>query len=158
MKLKGITRAGIIAAVYVCLTYLGAPFASGVVQVRLSEAMCILPVFSSFAVPGLFVGCFAANLVTGAHIFDCLFGSIATLIGGFGTYWLRNTRMAFLPPIISNTVIIPLILSYVYHFEGSLWWFALTVFAGEVISCGLLGYILYSAINKNQMLRKYFSD
>ena len=158
MKTKGIARAGIIAASYVCLTILGAPFASGVVQVRLAEALCILPVFTPYAIPGLFVGCLTANLVTGAVFWDIIFGSLATLIGAAGTYFLRKTHMAALPPIIANTVIVPFVLSYAYGIPGAIWWFMLTVGAGEIISCGILGNILRCVINKNARLKEYFSS
>lgn len=158
MKTRGITKAGIIAAVYVCLTYLGAPFASGVIQVRLSEALCVLPIFSPYAIPGIFAGCIVANLVTGAVIWDVVFGSIATLIGAFGTYFLRNTRLYFLPPVISNAIIVPLVLRYAYNLEGAMWWFVLTVGAGELVSCGVLGSVLAGVIKKNPFLLKHIKN
>ena len=157
MKTKGITLAGIIAAIYVCLTYLGAPFASGVIQVRLSEALCILPVFTPYAIPGLFVGCLVANLLTGAVVWDVVFGSIATLAGAVGTYLFRNRSFAaYLPPIAANTVIVPFVLSYAYNIEGAIWYFMLTVGIGEVISVGILGGILRGVIRKNPGFNKFF--
>ena len=153
MKTKGITTAGIIAAIYVSLTILGAPFASGVVQIRLAEALCILPVFTPYAVWGLFIGCFAANLITGAVFWDVIFGSLATLIGAVGTYLLKKTRIAILPPIIVNMVIVPFILSYAYGVPGAIWWFMITVGAGEVISCGILGTILGCVVKKNKKFK-----
>lgn len=156
MKSKQITAAAAIAALYVILTMLAHAFGldSGVIQVRISEALCIMPCFTPAAVPGLFIGCILANLFAGAAVWDVIFGSIATLIGAFFTYKLRNHRiLAVIPPILSNTVIVPLILSYVYKFEGSLFYFALTVGAGEIISCGILGSILYSVLKKH---KKFF--
>ena len=151
MKTKKIVKAGIIAAIYVCLTYIGAPFASGVVQVRLSEALCVLPVFTPYAIPGVFVGCIIANLLTGAVVWDIVFGSLATLIGALGTYFLRKNRLlALLPPIIANMIIVPFVLSYAYHIEGAIWWFMVTVGAGEVVSVGILGGILGKVIDKNR--------
>ena len=154
MKTKGITKAGIIAAIYVCLTYIGAPFASGVIQVRLSEALCVLPVFTPYAIPGLFAGCMISNIVTGAVFWDVVLGSLATLIGAVGTYILKNKPyVAFLPPIIANTVIIPFVLSYAYHIEGAVWYFMLTVGAGEILSIGVLGGILHGVIRKNSFFK-----
>ena len=157
MKTKKIVKAGIIAAIYVCLTYIGAPFASGVIQVRLSEALCVLPVFTPYAIPGVFVGCVIANLLTGAVVWDIAFGSLATLIGALGTYFLRKNRLlALLPPIIANMIVVPFVLSYAYHIEGAVWWFMVTVGAGEVVSVGILGGILGKVIDKNRFLKEIF--
>jgi len=157
---KGIlflTRSAMIAAIYVVLTVFISAFnlASGVIQIRISEALTILPVFTTAAIPGLFAGCLISNLITGCAPFDVVFGSIATLIGAVGTYALRkkSPAIAALPPIISNTVIIPFVLKFVYDFPGSIPFFMLTVGAGEVISCGILGVALYTALTpvKNRL-------
>jgi len=78
-KLALLTQGALIAALYTALTYLANALglANGAVQVRFSEALTILPVFTPAAVPGLFVGCLLANLLTGAAIWDILFGSLA---------------------------------------------------------------------------------
>ena len=151
---KQITHGAMIAALYVVLTMLARLFGldSGVIQIRFSEALCILPCFTSAAIGGLFAGCILSNLLTGAVLWDVIFGSLATLIGAVFTYKLRaNKYLAVLPPIISNTVIIPFVLAYAYGFEGGIPYFMLTVGIGEVISCGIFGLILYSAIKKSKM-------
>lgn len=154
MRNKGVlflVQAAMIAAVYVVLTYFISAFnlASGAIQVRISEALTILPVFTPAAVPGLFIGCFLANLLTGCMPLDVVFGSIATLLGALGTYALRKNRwLAPIPPIVSNTLIVPFVLAYVYMAEGTIPFFMLTVGIGEVISCYVLGNILYTALNK----------
>ena len=140
-----VTKGAIIAALYVVLTMVAtaAGLSSGVIQIRISEALCILPVFTPAAVPGLFVGCILANILSGCLPWDVVFGSLATLLGALGTAKLRNTKyLCLTPPIIANTLIVPWVLSLVYHFEGSIWYFSLTVFIGEVISAGILGYLL----------------
>ncbi len=172
------TQAAAIAAIYIVLTYLANAFglANYAVQVRFSEALTILPYFTPVAIPGLFIGCLLSNLLTGCMPLDVIFGSLATLIGAIGTYLLRRLSdrlqtnrstdtvnakqksghtvttliklLTPLPPIIANTLIIPHILSYVYHFEGSIPYFMLTVGIGEIISCGLLGLILLFSIQK----------
>ena len=137
-----LAHGAVIAALYVLLTFLcnALGLASGVIQVRFSEALCVLPMFTPAAVPGLFVGCALSNLLTG-----CL----ATLLGALGTrYFRRNQYLAVLPPIVANILIVPWVLSLVYHFEGSIFYFMLTVGAGEVISCGLLGLALHAALKK----------
>lgn len=90
--LLDLTQGAMIAALYVVLTFIAnlAGLASGVIQVRLSEALTILPVFTAAAVPGLAVGCVLANLLTGCAIWDVVFGSLATLIGAVGTRLLHK--------------------------------------------------------------------
>ena len=132
-----------------------AGLASGVIQVRVSEALTVLPVFTSSAVPGLFVGCVLANLLTGCAALDVVFGSLATLLGAAGTALIgkKNKYLAPIPPIIANTLIVPFVLSYVYHFEGSILYFMLTVGVGEVISCGILGTVLTYALSSRGIKR-----
>lgn len=156
MKSKQITTAAITAALYVILTYAARLFNldSGIIQVRFSEALCILPCFSAAAVPGLFIGCLLSNVLVANAFWDVIFGSIATLIGAYFTHKLRSRPvLAVIPPILSNTIIIPFILSYVYNFDGSLLYFAVTVGIGEIISCGILGGCLYSVLKK---YKKFF--
>ena len=105
-----IANGAMVAAIYVVLTLLFAPISYGAMQVRISEALCILPMFTSSAIPGLFVGCLLANLLGGAVIWDVIFGSLATLIGAAGSYLLRKNRwLVPIPPIAANVVIIPLV-------------------------------------------------
>ena len=144
-----ITQSAVIAALYVALTFIANALglASGVIQVRFSEALTILPFFTPAAIPGLFVGCLISNIVTGCVPWDIVFGSLATLIGAFGTYLLRKAPapLAPIPPILANTLIIPFVLRFAYHLEDAMWFMFVTVFAGEVISCGVLGLILLYA-------------
>ncbi len=158
---KDLTVGAMIAALYVVLTYVSNAFglASGAIQVRLSESLTILPVLTSAAVPGLTIGCFLANLLTGCAALDVVFGSLATLLGAAGARLLRKKpALAWLPAVISNMVIVPLILIYVYKvpsvsfsipftntvFSGSGYFpFMVTVGIGEIISCGILGMMVY---------------
>ena len=145
-----ITQAAMIAAIYVAVTLLFAPFSYGEVQVRLSEALTILPAFTPAAIPGLFIGCLISNILGGCILPDIIFGSIATLIGAYFTYLLRNQNkfLAPLPPIIANTLIVPFVLRYGYMIPMPVPFMMLTVGIGEVLSCGVLGIILYTALNK----------
>ena len=144
-------QAAMIAAIYVVLTFAANAFglANYAVQVRFSEALTILPYFTPAAIPGLFVGCLLSNILTGCMPLDVVFGSLATLIGACGTYALRRYKwLAPVPPIVANTIVVPFVLAYVYQFEGSIPYFMLTVGAGEIISCGVLGMIQLFALNK----------
>ena len=150
MKNKGVvftTQAAMIAAIYVVLTVVFAPFSFGSVQVRIAEALTILPAFTPAAIPGLFVGCLIGNILGGAMLPDIIFGTLATLIGAVFTYILRNQNkfLAPLPPIVANTVIIPYVLRFAY---GEAIPIPLLMLSGEVISCGVLGMILYFTLNK----------
>ena len=155
MKHKGIlfvSQGAIIAALYVVLTMLANALglANYPVQLRFSEALTVLPLFTGAAIPGLFVGCLISNILSGAVMWDVIFGSLATLIGAIGTYLLRRYKLLpLLPPIISNTLIVPFVLAYGYGIEGTMPFFMLTVGLGEAISCGVLGYLLMLVLRKN---------
>lgn len=153
-----LAQAAMIAALYIVLTFIANAFglANHAVQVRFSEALTILPYFTPAAIPGLFIGCLLSNILTGCALPDIIFGSLATLLGALGTYALRKWKWcAPVCPIIANTIIVPLVLVYGYGLlnEGMsliqcLGFYCLTVGAGEVISCGILGMILLSVLQK----------
>lgn len=155
-----LVQAAMIAAIYVVLTFIANAFglANHVIQVRFSEALTILPFFTPAAIPGLSIGCLLSNILTGCALPDIIFGSLATLIGALGTYALRRWKWcAPVCPIIANTIIVPLVLIYGYGLliEGMnalqcYGYYCLTVGAGEVISCGILGMILLTALQKYQ--------
>ncbi len=142
------TQAAMIAAVYVVLTVVFAAFSFGEVQVRISEALTILPLFTPAAVPGLFAGCLLGNMLGGAVLPDIVFGSLATLIGACLTCKLRNASpfLGPVPPILANTLIVPFVLRYAYGLDLPIPFMMLSVFIGEVISCGVLGLALYFAL------------
>ena len=147
-----LVRAAVIAALYVVLTYLASLFGlsgQGLIQVRFSEALCILPYFTSAAIPGLTVGCLLANILTGALPMDIVFGTLATLLGAIGTRLLKKYRLlAPLPPIVANTVIIPFVLRYAYELPDAFWLLFVTVGAGEIISVGILGLTLLISLER----------
>lgn len=154
-----IVQAAVIAALYVVLTLAANALglASHTIQVRFSEALCILPVFTVAAVPGLGLGCLIANLLTGAIIWDVIFGSLATLAAAFVTYKLREHKFACtLPPVIANMIVVPFVLRYGYgippvyvrEVDVTIAFNALTVGIGEVISVCLLGGILLKVLTK----------
>ena len=150
-RVKYITQAAMIAAIYVVLTLFISAFnlASGAIQIRISEALTVLPVFTPAAIPGLFIGCFISNLMSGGMLLDVIFGSLATLFGACGTYLLRKWKWAVpIPPILSNALIVPFVLAYVYHIPGGVPYFMVTVCSGQILSCGVLGMIVYKILAK----------
>lgn len=152
-KTKTMTQAALIAALYVVLTFVANAMglASGAIQIRLSEALTILPCFTPAAIPGLFIGCLISNILVGSVIWDIVFGSLATLIGAIGTHYLRKRKwLSPLPPIISNAVIVPFVLVYAYGVQDALPFLAFTVGMGEVISAGVLGMILLKSLEKHK--------
>ena len=145
-----LSQAAMIAAIYVVLTYVFAPFSFGEIQVRIAEALTILPVFTPADIPGLFIGCLIGNIIGGAILPDIIFGSIATLLGAFFTYQLCRSRqlLAPLPPILANTLIVPFVLRFGYGVALPIPFMMLTVGIGEILSCGVLGLVLYFALRK----------
>ena len=144
-KAKKIVTAAVIAALYVVLTYLSSlvGLSSGVIQLRISEMLYTLCLYSPVGIIGVSLGCLLANFLTGAVIWDVIFGTVATLIGAIGTWFLRKYKFpALLCPVLSNTVIIPFVLRYAYGAEDAMWFMFLTVFLGEFISCVVFGWIL----------------
>ena len=145
-NVKFLARAGMIAALYIALTAVSAVLglASGAVQVRISEALCVLPVFTAAAIPGVTVGCLLSNILFGGTVYDILFGTLATLVGAVLAWLIRRLPMlASVPTILSNAVIIPVVLILL----GAGGWnmlpyFIATVALGEIIACGVFGTIL----------------
>lgn len=154
-------RAAMIGALYVTLTWLSSllGLSSGPIQLRLAEALCVLPFFMPEASVGLTVGCFLANLLTGSIWADVLFGTLATLIGALGTYAMRRFRgkvrfLSLIPPILSNSIIVPFVLKYAYGLEDG-WLFLIGgVAAGELLSVGVLGSILMLGLEKYSQGRR----
>lgn len=149
-KVMFLTQGAIIAALYVVVTLLFAPLAYGEVQVRFSEMLTVLPIFTPAAIPGLFIGCLISNILGGRVLPDIIFGSIATLLGALGTRWLRNKPVfvAVLPPIVANALIVPFVLKYAYGLPFTILFMVGTVGLGEVISCGVLGCILVQVLKR----------
>ena len=146
-----LTQSAAIAAIYVALTMIVAPIAFGPIQFRISEALCVLPYFLPGAVPGITIGCFLANLLCGAAPLDVVFGSIATLIGALGSYYLGKKRKwrVWVPPILSNTIIVPWVLRYAYGSTDLIPYAMLTVGIGEILAIGVLGNILLVTLERH---------
>ncbi len=150
---KAITRIAIIAAIYAVLTVAISPISYAVMQVRLSEALTILPVFTPLAIPGLVIGCFISNLLGPAGIIDAVVGSVATLIAACGTYALRKHRfLAMCCPVVANGVIVGSMLHYVVGVDVALWACILWVSLGEAISCFVVGLTLGKLLDRHKYI------
>lgn len=168
MNTKRLVRAAMVAAIYVVLCLVLAPFSYGAVQVRLAEMLCLLPVFGAEYIVAVTLGCFLANLL-GSTLVDVMFGTAATLVACLVTYAVRKMRVGGLaipsaiPPIVSNAVIVGA-LELTFFLPGVTGtaalaaWNALTVGIGEVVSCGILGVALVKLMESNAGLRRLFCE
>ena len=156
MKNKNHTRrlceTALIAAIYVILTFVSAAFglSSGAIQLRLSEALCVLAIFTPAAVPGVALGCFTANLLTGCALWDIVFGTLASLIGMLGCRAMKKfPYLAPAPYALTNMIVIPFVVKLVYGAPDALYFIFLTVGIGEIISVFAVGIPLYLVLKKH---------
>ena len=161
-----ICQAALIAAVYTVLSLVFLPISFGPVQCRISEMLTVLPAFLPAAIPGVAIGCLITNILGGAILPDIIFGTLATLIGAVLTRLLtrgllnssqsgaslRFRLAAVLPPIISNTIIVPLVLKFAYMYDDALYFMAFTVCLGEIIGIGVIGNILITVLSRQNIL------
>ena len=158
---RSLALSGVIAALYAALslvsTAMGLGF--GTVQLRLSEALCVLPILFPEAVPGLAVGCLVTNLLSPYGAADLIFGTLATLLAAVLTRRIRRRALAPLPTILCNAVIVGALLGYVGAQEGVFWTlFALNAFTvglGEALVTYILGLPLLRWIEKAPALRQF---
>lgn len=164
---KRLARAGIIAALYAAVTYLLAPYAYGPFQIRPAEALTVLPLFFPEAIPGLFVGCALANLMSGYGIYDIVFGSLITLIAAATTFYIgkalkRNflsVILGGLPPILLNAVGIPVIIILV---SADSWAAYITYFLQMLLTQSVwiyaLGIPLFFAMKRLTAKLRFFKN
>lgn len=154
---KKITRAGIIASLYVVLVFPVISFASGMIQFRPSEALCVLPLFFVEAVPALAIGCMLANLITGCAILDIVGGAVITLVASALTYLVGKTIkgtvarlfIGGLFPVLLNALFLPLIWYFAYGELQVLYIFnVLSIFVSQAVSVWGLGAIIVYANSK----------
>ena len=168
LSVRRLVRCAVIAAVYVVVCLVLAPFSYGAVQVRVAEALCLLPVFGAEYIVGVTLGCFLANLI-GSTVIDVVFGTLATLMACLVTYKLRNVRIkglaipASLPPVVFNMIIVGAFEITVFFSDGAptaalAAFNAVTVGIGEIISCTVLGVALVKMIESNDSLHKIFTE
>lgn len=168
LSVRRLVRCAVIAAVYVVVCLVLAPFSYGAVQVRVAEALCLLPVFGAEYIVGVTLGCFLANLL-GSTVVDVVFGTLATLLACLVTYKLRDIRVkglaipASLPPVAFNMIIVGAFEITFFFSDGAptamlAVFNAVTVGIGELISCTILGVALVKLIESNAGLNKIFTE
>ena len=168
LSVRRLVRCAVIAAVYVVVCLVLAPFSYGAVQVRVAEALCLLPVFGAEYIVGVTLGCFLANLL-GSTVVDVVFGTLATLLACLVTYKLRDIRVkglaipASLPPVVFNMIIVGAFEITFFFSDGAptamlAVFNAVTVGIGEFISCTVLGVALVKLIESNAGLNKIFTE
>lgn len=152
LRPRALATSAIIAAMYAAITLLLAPISYGAIQFRISEALTVLPLFTPYAIPGLFIGCLLANLLGGLGIWDIVVGSLTTLIAAILTYIMRKNRWAALaPPVILNALFIGVMLYFLFTpGEGwtVAWSFIGTVGLGQLVSVYVAGGLLMVALSR----------
>ena len=168
LSVARLVRCAVIAAVYVVLCLALAPFSYGAVQVRIAEALCLLPVFGAEYIVGVTLGCFLANLL-GSTVIDVVFGTLATLLACLVTYKLRDLRVkglaipASLPPVVFNMLIVGAF-EITFFFSDAAPTVALAAFnavavgIGEIISCTIVGVALVKLVESNEGLKRIFTE
>lgn len=147
-SVRYMAEAGVIAAVYFVLTVAVAPISYGNIQMRISEALCVLPFFTPAAIPGLFIGCLLANILSPLGIFDIVFGSLATLLAAFLTYKIKSKWFLPLPSVVVNAFVVGALLYFLAGLPFLL--SVLYVGAGQAIACYALGMPLFFLLSKHK--------
>ncbi len=152
---KHIAQMGIIASLYAVITVALAPISYGPIQVRVSEALTVLPYLTPAAVPGLFIGCLLANIYGGLGLPDIIGGSLCTLLSAFLTYLLSKTRkpiLAPIPPVVVNSLGVSLYLHLL--FQLPYWVTVVYIAVGQIGACFILGYPLLLFLLRRKRLRE----
>ena len=141
INIRRIASSAVVAAIYAALTMLLAPISYGNIQLRVSEAMCILPFFFPYLSWGLFAGCFISNLLSPIGLADAVFGSAATLaaciiIGYAGKKMavkhVKAARLtACLAPVVTNGLVLGAVMAWVSSPE-KIFFKMFAVYASEI--------------------------
>ena len=164
-RVRKLTEGAMIAAIYAVLTLVFWQFSSMQIQVRLSESLCILPLFTVAAIPGVTIGCFLINILMG-NIWDAIFGTLATLLAAILTYYIGKSKfkhkrlLAPMPSVVLNALIIPFVLYFGYGFVSfgnttAMWAVlglnAISIAIGQIIACYGIGLPLYHIIRRTKI-------
>lgn len=161
-----IVRAAVIAALYAVLTHLQnfllPGTASMAIQMRISEALCVLAFFTPAAIPGLSIGCLVFNLTfAGTLPLDFLVGTLATYLAAQGMWLTRNRTvkgyplLGMLMPALTNAILVGWELSV--YIGGAFWLNAVYVAIGEAVVLLVLGTALYYGLKRRSLAEKLFS-
>ncbi len=152
MKAKHLTRAALIAGLYVIITYILSPISFGPIQFRVSEALTVLPILYPEAIPALFIGVFLSNIIGGLGMVDILGGSLVTLLAAYGTYYFRDSFIAYLSPILLNGLLISIYLHLLFAIPY--WLTVIQISISEAVVVLFLGYPLIRVLKKRRASRK----
>ncbi|HCY06080.1 MAG: QueT transporter family protein [Erysipelotrichaceae bacterium] len=162
---KDLTNIALIAAAYTVVSLILAPISFGNIQVRIAEALTLLPLIYKPSIYGVILGCFLTNLIgamTGVNLLgflDVFVGTLATTIALYGTYKFKDKKIKGIPlismlfPVILNGIFIGAELSVVLmpnNFVLGFIIFGLEVALGELISV-IIGYFLIKSMKKNKL-------
>ena len=154
-NIKKLTFSATIGAIYFLFCFVQQDFASGIIQCRLSEALCLLPLFFPEAIIGVTIGCLLFNLTHGI-LYDIIFGTLTTLIAAIITYiigkFIKNDYLKIilggLPPILLNGLIIPLVIIFGMGSTESYLFLFMTISIGELIAIYVVGGLMYFPLKK----------
>jgi len=157
-SIKDLSIAGLVAAVYAVLTLAFQPISFGVYQVRIAEALTVLPFLIPAAIPGLYIGCLLANIIGGMGWMDILIGPLITLVAAFMTYWISTIKnikttvllvLAPLPPVILNAFGVS---AYLAPIIGVGFWFCVQMIGlGQVAACYAIGLPLLLLLRRRKI-------
>jgi len=163
-KARSIAFVGVLAGLYAALTIFLAPISYSYIQVRVSEALTVLPYLTPLAIPGLFLGVLIANIFGGFGPWDIFGGSALTLIAAVLTYWTRKTGkpwLAPLPPVVVNAFGVSAYLQFLVEgFQPGLktyFFFVATIGLGELIACYAIGYPFLRWLLRSRWGEKWMS-
>ena len=153
--LRRILQNAVYAALYVALCYVFQPISFAAIQIRIAEALCILPLFDDMAIISISIGCFLSNLLF-SGIIDAIFGTLATVIGLVCIKLIKvdNFFVKMTPTVLSNAIIIPFVLRFAFGETMPLWLMAISIAAGEIVSVLVLGFILYNALKRMKIFTR----
>lgn len=154
-QLRKVLQNAVYAAIYVALCYVFQPISFVAIQVRIAEALCILPIFDDMAIISITIGCFLSNILLSSPL-DAIFGTLATFIGLLCIKFIKidNFFLKMLPTILSNAIIIPFVIKFGFGDTMPLWLLSITIAIGEIIAVYVMGYILYRALKNTKFCVK----
>ena len=154
-QLRKVLQNAVYAAIYVALCYVFQPISFAAIQVRMAEALCILPIFDDMAIISITIGCFLSNILLSSPL-DAIFGTLATFIGLLCIKFIKidNFFLKMLPTILSNAIIVPFVIKFGFGDTMPLWLLSITIAIGEIIAVYVMGYILYRALKNTKFCVK----
>ena len=154
-KIKPLVRGAIIAAIYAVLCLVTQPISFGPIQLRVAEALTLLPFLFPEAVWGVTLGCLIANIFGSGFIIDIVFGTLATFLAAIATRKTKSIWLAPLPPILFNAVIVGVVVALSVYQDISFAVIATTCLSigiSQGLVCYIIGIPFMSLINKLKFL------